>query len=109
MSPGLAGRALPRGQASVNRDFLPLVLIVLDGWGEAPASSWNAVTNSSPENINRLRAGYPSTLLAASGEAVGLPPGQIGNSEVGHICLGSGRVVLQDLPRISRAIRTGEL
>src|SRR5512136_1944539 len=81
----------------------------MDGWGEAPPSERNAVKNCHPENFEAFRATYPFTLLDSSGEAVGLPPGQIGNSEVGHLCLGAGRVVLQDLPRITKAVRTGEL
>ena len=93
----------------MNRDYIPLALIVMDGWGEAPPSEWNAVRNCRPGNFEAFRAGYPFTLLDASGEAVGLPEGQIGNSEVGHLCLGAGRVVLQDLPRITKAVRTGEL
>src|SRR5438093_1590925 len=79
----------------------------MDGWGEAPPSSWNAVRGCDPEEIEALRAAYPSSLLLASGEAVGLPPGQIGNSEVGHLCLGAGRIVLTDLDRINRAIADG--
>ena len=92
----------------MNRDPLPLVLIVLDGYGEAPPSEWNAITNSRPVAMARLRQDYPTTLVSASGLAVGLPAGQIGNSEVGHLCLGCGRVVLQDLPRITRAVQTSE-
>ena len=92
----------------MNRDPLPVVLIVLDGYGEAPPSEWNAIANSDPRAMRHLRETYPATLVSASGESVGLPAGQIGNSEVGHLCLGCGRVVLQDLPRISRAARAGE-
>ena len=91
----------------MNRSVLPLGLIVMDGWGEAPASRWNAVTGANPENIDGLRAAYPSTLIETSGPAVGLPPGQIGNSEVGHLCLGAGRIVLTDLERINREIASG--
>jgi 2,3-bisphosphoglycerate-independent phosphoglycerate mutase len=79
----------------------------MDGWGEAPASPWNAVRGSHPEHLDALRAAYPSNLLLTSGQAVGLPPGQIGNSEVGHLCLGAGRIVLTDLDRISTAIADG--
>ncbi len=86
---------------------LPLVLIVLDGWGHSDAIEGNAIRASRPEFLESLRARYPSTLLHAAGEAVGLPPGYIGNSEVGHLCLGAGRVVFQDLARISRAIEDG--
>lgn len=91
----------------MKRTALPLGLIVMDGWGEAPPSKWNAVRGCNPEHIEALRAAYPSTLLETSGEAVGLPPGQFGNSEVGHLCLGAGRIVLTDLDRINKAIATG--
>jgi 2,3-bisphosphoglycerate-independent phosphoglycerate mutase len=87
---------------------LPAVLIVLDGWGHSDRIEGNAIAASRPRFLEHLARDYPSGLLAASGEAVGLPPGVIGNSEVGHLCLGAGRVVLQDLTRINRAIRDGE-
>jgi 2,3-bisphosphoglycerate-independent phosphoglycerate mutase len=87
---------------------LPAVLIILDGWGHSDAREGNAIAASRPRFIESLGRDYPSGLLAASGGAVGLPPGVIGNSEVGHLCLGAGRVVLQDLSRINRAIRDGE-
>ncbi len=93
----------------MNRDLLPVVLVVLDGWGEAPRSEWNAATNCGGTELPALRAAWPSATLAASGEAVGLPDGQIGNSEVGHLCLGAGRVVLQDLPRITKIVKAGDL
>jgi 2,3-bisphosphoglycerate-independent phosphoglycerate mutase len=91
----------------VSRRNLPLGLIVMDGWGEAPPSQWNAVTGCNPRHLEELRARYPYTLLQTSGEAVGLPPGQIGNSEVGHLCIGAGRIVLTDLERINHDIHTG--
>ncbi|HEU4401963.1 MAG TPA: 2,3-bisphosphoglycerate-independent phosphoglycerate mutase [Candidatus Polarisedimenticolia bacterium] len=87
---------------------LPMVLIVLDGWGHSDRIEGNAIAASAPRFLDSLRRTYPSSLLAASGEAVGLPPGFIGNSEVGHLCLGAGRVVLQDLARINRAIARSE-
>lgn len=86
----------------------PVVLVVLDGWGYRPQREGNAIALSQVPVWDRLWAGAPRTLLNASGLAVGLPPGQMGNSEVGHINLGAGRVVMQDLPRISEAIRTGD-
>lgn len=82
-------------------------LVVLDGWGLAPAGPYNAVTLASTPNLDRLNAEYPSTTIETSGEAVGLPAGQMGNSEVGHLNLGAGRVVYQDLTRINRAISDG--
>src|SRR5213593_2742289 len=87
---------------------LPMVLIVLDGWGHSDRTEGNAIARSAPRFLAWLGRTYPSGLLQAAGEAVGLPPGFIGNSEVGHLCLGAGRVVLQDLSRINRAIQTGE-
>jgi hypothetical protein len=84
----------------------PLVaLVVLDGWGLAPTGRGNAVELADTPVFDRLWAEYPHTTLKASGEAVGLPPGQMGNSEVGHLTLGSGRVLYQDLMRVNRAAR----
>jgi 2,3-bisphosphoglycerate-independent phosphoglycerate mutase len=86
----------------------PLVaLVILDGWGCAPSGPGNAVSLADTPNFDRLWAEYPHTTLEASGEAVGLPPGQMGNSEVGHLTIGSGRVLDQDLQRINRAIEDG--
>ena len=80
---------------------------MLDGWGIAPAGPGNAVTLANTPNLDRLFREFPHTELKASGEAVGLPPGQMGNSEVGHLNLGAGRVVYQDLTRINLAIDDG--
>jgi 2,3-bisphosphoglycerate-independent phosphoglycerate mutase len=89
---------------------LPLVaLVVLDGWGCAPAGPGNAVSLARTPVFDRLWAEFPHTTLEASGEAVGLPPGQMGNSEVGHLTIGSGRVLFQDLMRVNRAIEDGSL
>jgi 2,3-bisphosphoglycerate-independent phosphoglycerate mutase len=86
----------------------PLVaIVVLDGWGCAPAGPGNAVELASTPVFDRLWREYPHSTLAASGEAVGLPPGQMGNSEVGHLTIGSGRVLDQDLQRVNRAIASG--
>jgi 2,3-bisphosphoglycerate-independent phosphoglycerate mutase len=84
-----------------------VVLVVLDGWGCAPPGPGNAVDLADTPVFDRLWAEYPHTTLAASGEAVGLPPGQMGNSEVGHLTIGSGRVLYQDLMRVNRAIEDG--
>jgi len=84
-----------------------VVLVVLDGWGCAPPGPGNAVELAETPVFDRLWADYPHTTLKASGEAVGLPPGQMGNSEVGHLTIGSGRVLDQDLQRINRAIEDG--
>jgi 2,3-bisphosphoglycerate-independent phosphoglycerate mutase len=88
----------------------PLVaLVILDGWGCAPPGPGNAVELADTPVFDRLWAEYPHGTLVASGEAVGLPPGQIGNSEVGHLTIGSGRILDQDLQRVNRAIATGAL
>lgn len=85
----------------------PVVLCILDGWGVSKDNPGNAITRASPSNFNNMWFSYPHTLLVASGQAVGLPEGQVGNSEVGHINLGAGRVVFQDLLRINNAIADG--
>ena len=86
----------------------PLVaLVILDGWGCAPPGLGNAVELAETPVFDRLWAEYPHTTLNASGEAVGLPEGQMGNSEVGHLTIGSGRVLDQDLQRINRAVTDG--
>ncbi len=88
----------------------PLVaLVILDGWGIAPPGPGNAVDLADTPVFDRLWAEYPHTRLEASGEAVGLPPGQMGNSEVGHLTIGSGRVLYQDLMRVNRAIEDRSL
>jgi 2,3-bisphosphoglycerate-independent phosphoglycerate mutase len=87
----------------------PVCLVVLDGWGLAPPGPGNAVDLAATPVFDRLWAEHPHTTLAASGRAVGLPEGQMGNSEVGHLNLGAGRVVLQDLVRISEDIAAGGL
>ncbi|MDR3271134.1 MAG: 2,3-bisphosphoglycerate-independent phosphoglycerate mutase [Peptococcaceae bacterium] len=83
--------------------------MILDGWGYCDETTGNACIVANTPNFRALEGRYPHTLIEASGEAVGLPAGQMGNSEVGHLNIGSGRVVYQDLTRISQAIRTGEL
>jgi len=85
----------------------PVCLIILDGFGVAPAGRTNAVTVANTPNYDAYAAAYPHTTLSASGLDVGLPEGQMGNSEVGHLNIGAGRVVYQDLTRISRAIDDG--
>ena len=85
----------------------PLLLCVLDGFGEAPAGPGNAIDQAAPKFWNELRQRYPSTLLSASGEDVGLPCGLMGNSEVGHLNIGAGRVVYQEISRIDREIEEG--
>lgn len=81
--------------------------MILDGWGCAPPGPGNAVELAHTPNFDRLWRTYPHTTLVASGEAVGLPPGQMGNSEVGHLTIGSGRVLFQDLMRVNKSIEDG--
>jgi len=85
----------------------PVVLVILDGWGCAPPGPGNAIELAETPVFDRLWAQFPHTMIKASGEAVGLPPGQMGNSEVGHLTIGSGRVLDQDLQRVNRAIADG--
>ena len=87
----------------------PLVLIVLDGFGISEEREHNAIALAKTPVYDALLARYPHAQLIASGEAVGLPAGQMGNSEVGHTNMGAGRIVYQDLTRIDKAIREGEL
>lgn len=87
----------------------PTLLLILDGYGMAPAGAGNAVSLARTPNLDRLLALPGVTSLAASGRAVGLPEGFIGNSEVGHLNIGAGRVVYQDLTRIDMAIENGDL
>lgn len=85
----------------------PIALIILDGWGVSSPSEGNAITLANTPNIDKYLQQFPHTVLKASGEDVGLPAGQMGNSEVGHLNIGAGRIVYQELTRISRAIRDG--
>jgi 2,3-bisphosphoglycerate-independent phosphoglycerate mutase len=85
-----------------------VVLVVLDGWGYRQEREGNAIELASTPTWHRLWKSYPRTLLDASGLAVGLPEGQMGNSEVGHLNLGAGRVVPQDLVRISQSVQSGD-
>ncbi len=92
-----------------DRRAYPLVaLVILDGWGCAPPGPGNAVELASTPVFDELWRRYPHSTIDASGEAVGLPPGQMGNSEVGHLTIGSGRVIDQDFMRINRSIERGD-
>ncbi len=86
----------------------PLVLIILDGWGYAPPSNANAISLAHKPNYDKLLADFPNTLIHTSGRYVGLPTGQMGNSEVGHLNIGAGRVVYMDISKIDVMIETGE-
>jgi 2,3-bisphosphoglycerate-independent phosphoglycerate mutase len=87
----------------------PVMLVVLDGWGWREEKADNAVRQANTPAFDRLWANGPHAFLRTDGREVGLPPGQMGNSEVGHMNIGAGRVVMQDLPRIGDAITNGEI
>ncbi len=82
----------------------PVILIIMDGWGIREETEFNAVAAAETPNVDALTGKYPSTTLGASGSSVGLPDGQMGNSEVGHLNLGAGRIVYQDYTRVNKAI-----
>src|SRR3982074_1094392 len=83
------------------------ILIIMDGWGLGKVKSADAIQNANVPFVSSLYKKYPNTTLVTCGEAVGLPDGQMGNSEVGHLNLGAGRIVYQELQRINVAIRDG--
>src|SRR3954464_11307384 len=95
-----------RGSAEMQKRR-PVMLVVLDGWGWRDAAAENAVRQGRTPTLDRLWASCPHAFLRTSGEDVGLPPGQMGNSEVGHLNLGAGAVVRQDLKRIDDAVADG--
>ncbi|MEE9239953.1 MAG: 2,3-bisphosphoglycerate-independent phosphoglycerate mutase [bacterium] len=86
----------------------PVLLIILDGWGYSPSSEWNAIAQARTPHWDRLLREYPHTLVHTSGERVGLPAGLMGNSEVGHLNIGAGRTVYQEITRINASIVRGE-
>lgn len=92
----------------MERSLKPIILIILDGWGINPRTEGNAIALARTPVYDSILNEYPHTTLDASGESVGLPEGQMGNSEVGHLNIGAGRVVYQDLTRIDKAIRDGD-
>lgn len=85
----------------------PVVLLVLDGWGIGPENAGNAITQASTPTLNSMWMSFPHTQLTACGQAVGLPEGEDGNTETGHLNIGAGTIVYQELPRINNAIRDG--
>src|SRR2546425_11742462 len=87
----------------------PILLTVLDGWGYRAEREGNAIALARKPNYDQLLAQFPNTLIHTSGPSVGLPEGQMGNSEVGHLNIGAGRIVLMDITRIDEAFRTGAL
>lgn len=86
----------------------PLVLMILDGFGYSESDYGNAIRTAKMPNLDRIKAESPMTIIGASGMDVGLPDGQMGNSEVGHTNIGAGRIVYQPLTRITKAVRNGE-
>ena len=86
-----------------------LVLCILDGWGESSKKKHNAIKQANTEHYDKININYPKTFLRTSGEDVGLPEGQMGNSEVGHTNIGAGRIVYSDLPRINKYFLNGGL
>ena len=84
-----------------------VVLAILDGWGLAPDAPGNAISKANTPNFDKFWASYPHAELEASGESVGLPRAEDGNTETGHLNLGAGRIVYQDLERINMAIADG--
>ena len=92
----------------LNRQKTPLTLIILDGFGYRAEREGNAIALAKMPFYDEIREKYPHTLIEASGECVGLPNGIMGNSNVGHLCLGAGRVLRTDLERINHEINTGE-
>ncbi|AEH61712.1 phosphoglycerate mutase, 2,3-bisphosphoglycerate-independent [Methanosalsum zhilinae DSM 4017] len=93
---------------TITENIKPLLLMILDGWGYSERLQGNALKAAHTPNLDRLMKQYPHTLLQASGEGVGLPPGQMGNSEVGHLNIGAGRIVYQDLTLINKSIESGD-
>ncbi|HPH38045.1 MAG TPA: 2,3-bisphosphoglycerate-independent phosphoglycerate mutase, partial [Sediminibacterium sp.] len=86
-----------------------VILIIMDGWGLGQVKSSDAIQNANVPFVSSLYSQYPNTTLITCGEQVGLPEGQMGNSEVGHLNLGAGRIVYQELQRINVAVRDGSL
>src|ERR1700675_5027520 len=86
----------------------PLILTILDGWGYSPSIEGNAIAAARKPNYDLLLRDYPNTLVHTSGPFVGLPEGQMGNSEVGHLNIGAGRVVYMDVTRIDLMISSGD-
>ena len=86
----------------------PVILCILDGCGIAPKNKYNAFDNAKKPTFDYLKENFPNTILEASGRPVGLPEGQMGTSEVGHMNIGAGRIVYQSIEMINKAIETGE-
>lgn len=108
-SAALAHNAGPRPIRTTEGSVAPVVLAILDGWGYRAEADHNAIRMASTPVMDALWHAYPHTLIEASGAAVGLPDDQMGNSEVGHLTIGSGRIIRQELVRIGQAVRSGSL
>jgi len=94
--------------SKINISKRPVMLLIMDGFGLNPSNYFNAIKTASTPNFDKLWAEYPHTTLKASGLSVGLPEGQMGNSEVGHLNFGAGRVVYQEVTRIDKSISDGD-
>ncbi len=103
--------SVPPSSPSLNDSgsIAPVVLVILDGWGYSPETAHNAIRAADTPVMDALWHAYPHALIQASGGAVGLPDDQMGNSEVGHLTIGSGRIIRQELVRIGQAVRDGSL
>src|SRR5204862_8016737 len=97
-----------RGVPQVMARPKPLILTILDGWGLSPAVEGNAILAARKPNYDKLLRDFPNTLIHTSGPYVGLPEGQMGNSEVGHLNIGAGRIVHMDITRIDQMIQNGD-
>jgi len=86
----------------------PVILMILDGYGLSEKKEGNAIVSAKTPNLDKLFSNYPHSTLEASGMSVGLPEGQMGNSEVGHLNIGAGRIVYQDLTRITKSVKDGD-
>ena len=91
---------MSRSRLDIGLSMKKIVLLILDGWGLSDDIKYNAIAQAKTPNFNYLWDNFPHTKLEASGRAVGLPEGQMGNSEVGHLNIGAGRIVYQDLEKI---------
>src|SRR5579863_4984542 len=94
--------------ATMTKRPKPIVLTVLDGWGYRAETAGNAIALARKPNYDRILKDFPNTLIQTSGPAVGLPEGQMGNSEVGHMNMGAGRIIHMDITRIDVMIADGE-
>src|SRR5271154_138359 len=114
MSPGVSHALCSRGMSPPSRTHphprpRPIVLVILDGLGERAEKNDNAVRLAKTPTLDALYARYPHGLIGTSGPDVGLPPGQMGNSEVGHLNFGAGRIAMMDISRIDNAVHDGTL